>query len=417
MNNSNFGSKDLFNLKDSTFFTNHGSYGSCPKIIHDKKSKLLLELESEPDRWFRFKSKEYWNKSISSLSEYLNINSENLVICQNATESVNVALKSITFKSDHAILAHTYTYGAILNSIDYIAKYRLDKEIPVFKVACEFPIKSENDILDEFEKTCKLIVEEKGLKLRLSVIDHISSATAMVYPLKKINAIIRKWSRKTEDIDEDRSIIIVDGAHAIGQIKINLLDLDCDFYTSNLHKWFLSPKTCSFLFVRNPSNFKVQPNYISWGYSSKDIGENFFMRGTFDQTSWYVVDDCIKFYEIILGGLESITKYNTNLIERAVDFLCDKWSTKRNDIPKFLEAPFMRLIKMPKMKSYMRGINDEETTNVCVKLIRDILDKFNVVSCMVCVQGEIFCRISCFVYNKMEDYEKLGEAVQALIDV
>ena len=410
MKNSNFGLKDLFNLKDTIFFTNHGSYGSCPKIIHDKKSKLLLELESEPDRWFRFKSIEYWNKSISSLSAYLNIKSENLVICQNATESINAALKSITFKSDHAILAHSYTYGAILNSIDYIAKYRLDKEIPVFKVACEFPINSEDEILNEIEKTCKLIVEEKGLKLRLAVIDHLSSATALLYPVKKINAIIRKWSSKTKDNEEDRSIIIVDGAHAIGQIKIDILDLDCDFYTSNLHKWFLAPKSCSFLFVRNPSDLRLQPNYISWGYYSKDIGTNFFMRGTFDQTSWYVVDDCIKFYEIILGGLETITEYNSNLIEKAVEYLCKLWKTERNGVPKNLEAPFMKLIKLPKMKSYTRGDNDEETTNVCVKLIQDILDKFNVVSCMVCVQGEMFCRISCFVYNKMEDYEKLGQA-------
>ena len=417
MKNINFGSKDLFNLKETTFFTNHGSYGSSPKIIHDKKSKLQLEMESDPDRWFRFNSINYWTKSITSLSNYLNISAENLVLCQNATEAVNSALKSITFKSDHAILATDYTYGAILNSIDYIAKYRFEKEIPVFKVACEFPIVSEEALLEEFEKTCKLIVEEKGLKIRLAVIDHISSATALLYPVKKINAIIRKWSNKTKDIEEDRSVIIVDGAHALGQIKIDLIGLDCDFYTSNLHKWFLAPKSCSFLFVRNPNGFKLQPSYISWGYHSKDIATNFFMRGTFDQTSWYVVDDCIKFYEIILGGLELISEYNINLIEKAVDYLCKQWNTKRNDVPKNLEAPFMKLIKLPKMKSYTRGVNGEETTNMCVKLIRDILDKFNVVSCMVCVQEEMFCRISCFVYNKMEDYEKLGEAVLALVDV
>ena len=198
---TNFGFKELFNLNETTFFTNHGSYGACPKIIHDKKVKLMLEMESEPDKWFRFTSIDYWNKSRARLADYLRIDVANLVLCQNATESVNVALKSVTFRRDHAILATEYTYGAVLNSIDYVAKYRLDKDhqVPVFKVACRFPVLSEAALLEEFEKTCRHIVEEKRLKIRVAVIDHISSASAMLYPVEKINKIIRKWSASCQD--------------------------------------------------------------------------------------------------------------------------------------------------------------------------------------------------------------------------
>ena len=98
---------------------------------------------------------------------------------------------------------------------------------------------------------------------------------------------------------------------------------------------------------------------------------NFFMRGTFDQTSFYVIDECIKYHEMVFGGLETITKYNTSLLEKAVALLCAEWKTCSLQVPKSIEAPFMKLIKMPKMKSYVAGNSDEETTNVCVRLIKD----------------------------------------------
>jgi hypothetical protein len=55
--------KDEFNLNSSVYFTNHGSYGATPKKILDKKFQLELEMENVPDKWFRFSSLDYWNKS------------------------------------------------------------------------------------------------------------------------------------------------------------------------------------------------------------------------------------------------------------------------------------------------------------------------------------------------------------------
>ena len=168
--------------------------------------------------------------------------------------------------------------------------------------------------------------------------------------------------------------------------------------------------------MRDPCNKNLQPNYVSWGYASPDLATNFFMRGTFDQTSWYVVEDCLKFYEVILGGLANVTAYNSRLISEAADLLCKEWKTIKLEMPASLEAPFMKLIKLPMLRSYMKGDTDAETIETSVRLIRDILDKFNVVSCIVCVQSELYCRISCFVYNKMEDYVALKDAVLSLID-
>ena len=125
----NFGrhlKQELFNLDHEYVFTNHGSYGSVPKSILNKKIQLQYELEKSPDKWFRYTSFDLYNKNLTSLANYLKCDSKNMVLCDNATEAINVAMRAIEFNgAQDAILATSCTYPAILNTIDYTSKYRL----------------------------------------------------------------------------------------------------------------------------------------------------------------------------------------------------------------------------------------------------------------------------------------------------
>lgn len=218
INKLNFGSElrhGMFNLDPTKYFTNHGSYGAVSKPVLNKRFELLLEQEKSPDKWFRFTRFELYNKNVDALANYLQIKHKinNLVLCENATESINVALRSIDFNgSSDAILATTYTYKAIMNAIHFTSKYRLDEKnkIKVFVVDVKFPIKNVTELLNVFENKITEIVIEKKLRLRLAVIDSISCPTGMRYPVDDINRIIRKLSRE--------SIILVDGAHDLGLI-------------------------------------------------------------------------------------------------------------------------------------------------------------------------------------------------------
>jgi len=149
--------------------------------------------------------------------------------------------------------------------------------------------------LNQFEKICEEIVNVKKLRLRVALVDHISSASATLFPVKEIVQIVRKWSPD--------ALVMVDGAHSIGQIAIDLVDLDCDYYVSNLHKWFLAPRGCSFLYLKDVNRLaqNLQPNYISHGYD-KSVDYNFCRRGTADKSSYFCVRECVDFYENELGN-------------------------------------------------------------------------------------------------------------------
>ena len=72
------------------------------------------------------------------------------------------------------------------------------------------------------------------------VFSHITTVTGVVLPVKELCRLARERDVLTH----------VDGAHAIGQIPLDLHDLGCDFYASSRHKWLLSPKGAGTLYIR-----------------------------------------------------------------------------------------------------------------------------------------------------------------------
>lgn len=137
--------RDLYYKLDVKLaLTNHGSYGSAPKPILDKKRQLQDEMEASPDEWFRFRIVDLWKTNLTSLASYLGSGDDQILIGDNATDCINAVLKSIQFDADNteAILTTSLNYQAILNAIDYTSKYRLKDTnyIYVHQIELAFPI-------------------------------------------------------------------------------------------------------------------------------------------------------------------------------------------------------------------------------------------------------------------------------------
>lgn len=255
---------------------------------------------------------------------------------------------------------------------------------------------------------CAHIIGEKGLRLRLAVVDHIASATAIMYPVARINSLIKRRSPST--------LILTDGAHALGQVSIELTALYTDFYVSSLHKWFLAPRGCAFLWLRDAkqhAGFRLQPNYISHGYRA-DTNYNFYRRGSTDKSSWFVVNECVRTYTTRYGGLERIASYNSALLAQAVDLLVRAWHTGKMEIAAELEAPFMKMVKLPPINNYELNRDDPRGSEVCAKLMKDLLDKYQIIVLALYIKSQMYVRVTCYVYNQIEDYMALRDAVNDL---
>ena len=152
----------------------------------------------------------------------------------------------------------------------------------------------------------------KGLssKTKLIFLSHITSTTALRLPVEEICALAKQKGIMS----------FVDGAHAPGQIPVDLQALGADIYTGACHKWMMTPKGSSFLYVRKELQPWVDPLVISWGYDASFPSDSQFLdyhqtNGTRDYSAFLTIPAAIEFmkehdWEKVAAGCRKLVKEN-----------------------------------------------------------------------------------------------------------
>ena len=151
-------------------------------------------------------------------------------------------------------------------------------------------------------------------RTRLLVIDHVTSPTALVFPVERIVALAR-----TRGV-----AVLVDGAHAPGMIALNLERLGADYYVGNCHKWLFAPKGCGFLWARRDRQANLHPTTISHGFEHGFLAE-FDWTGTRDPAPALSVTAALDFIDGL--GFEALRAHNHELMWQGARLLGEAWGT------------------------------------------------------------------------------------------
>jgi isopenicillin-N epimerase len=237
--------RDLFLLDPGTVFLNHGSYGACPKPVFDQYQRWQLELERNPVAFLGRRSAALLADARQRLAQYLHADANDLVFVANATTGVNTVARSLVLQPGDEVLATDHEYGACDAAWRHVceragATYR---RVPV-------PL--------PFEPTAfaDRLLAAAGPQTKLIFASHITSTTALVFPVAQLCARAREVGIAT----------LIDGAHAPGQIGLDLEAVGADFYTGNCHKWLCAPKGSAFLHARRERQAALHATVVSWGY-------------------------------------------------------------------------------------------------------------------------------------------------------
>lgn len=164
------------------------------------------------------------------LAKAFGCDSEEIAITRNASESLQTCLFGINLKAGDEVLTTTHDYPRMLNTLK---QRELREGIVVKKVSFPTPPKHPSELYDVFAQN---ITE----KTKMILVCHITNLTGQIFPVKDICRLGRE--RNIE--------VVVDGAHAFAQFPFQHADLDCDYYSTSLHKWLSAPIGTGFLFVR-----------------------------------------------------------------------------------------------------------------------------------------------------------------------
>ncbi|MCD6068944.1 MAG: aminotransferase [Bacteroidetes bacterium] len=271
-----------FYLNPDIAFLNFGSFGACPRPIMEEYQRLQLQMERDPVQFIAVWSLENLKRSRTALGNYIGCDADDLVYVPNPSYAMNIIAKSIDLKPGDEVLSTDLEYGAM----DRTWKYYCDqKGAKYIRQAISLPVASKEKFLEEFWKG--LTPNTKAI-----FISHITSTTALKLPVKEI----------CEQAKEKGLLTIVDGAHVPGHIPFDMKSLKADIYTGACHKWMLTPKGCSFLYVKKELQDLFDPLVVSWGYGNPTILQTRFldyhqMQGTRDFTAFLTIPKAIEYLD------------------------------------------------------------------------------------------------------------------------
>lgn len=371
-------------LEPKVAFLNHGSYGAVPRCVFVEQTRWRLRIEAEPVELLGRRSAALLAEARKPIGDWLGMNADDFGFVTNATEGVNAVLQSIPLRAEDELLTTSHVYHAVRQAMKHAARragagYR-EIEIPL-------PVHSPKQIAD-------LVLSGITPSTRLLVVDHITSPTALLFPIETITA---ECARRGVEV-------LIDGAHAPGTVPLNVPATGATYYAGNLHKWACAPKGSGFLWVRRDRQSIVHPLVVSH-FLGEGFAREFGWQGTRDMSGWLSVPRAIQFMSDI--GWEKIRTHNHAMAAWVQQLLCEMWDVAPLSPPDGSMLGSMVTMALPK------PLSDLTETDAAV-IQRRLYDDYRIEAPLMRWGGRTYVRPCCQIYNTAEEYERLGNAVREL---
>lgn len=412
---------------------NHASFGSTPKALFELAHHYRLESERLPDQYLLYALPHLQDASRSAVAKLLNVPVETCVFVPNATTGVNTVLRNLEWNDDcnDEILYFSTIYGACGLTVDYIVSST--KKVEARKIDITYPI-SDADYCSALEKAIEASKAE-GKRPRIAIFDTIASMPGLLVPYHDLTQVCAKHS----------VLSLIDGAHGIGQIKLDLSATNPDFFVSNCHKWLYVPRGCAVFYVpvRNQHLMK-SPLPTSWGYAppaaaafqeadgetedpkipnipagkKSAFEQNFEFTGTMDLSANAVVGEAVRWREEVCGGEEAIYTYLRDLNRKGAKIVAETLGTKVMENPEgTLQNCAMSTVLLP-IKTVAKGgkVEIADVGSIGEWVVATIVKEYKSFPFVRFWQGQFWARLSAQIYLDESDYEWTGQMLKEVCE-
>lgn len=375
--------KQQFLIRPDITYLNFGSFGGSVRPVFQRYQQYQLELEAEAVQFITKTGPQYLAQSRAALGQYVGCAADDLVYVTNPSYAVNAVAKSFPLKPGDEVLTTDIEYGAC----DRTWQYYCDKAGATYRrQPIRFPLEDESDFVQQF-------FAGAGPRTQLIFISHITSATALRLPVEAVIA-----EAKNRGIP-----VFVDGAHAPGQLPLDLENLGAAFYTGACHKWMLTPKGASFLYARKDWQQLIDPLIISWGYNALFPSHSRFldyhqMNGTRDFSAFLTIPDAIQF--MAQNNWPEVGAFYRRMSQDWALPFCELLGAE----------PIAPVTDAFTVQMYAAKVK----TNAPEKLHDVFFEQFNIQVPVMRQNKDVYLRYSLNAFNDTKDLERLFDAVQAI---
>eukprot|EP01147_Barroeca_monosierra_P008703 gene8703-1092_t len=409
-------------------FINHGAFGATLRCVMEHTHAWRLKQEHQPLLFFDRLLFPEIIRTTHRMAAFLHALPTDMVFVPNATAALSTILHSLgkTLQPGDTILSLDVAYGSVKKMIRQVCEKTAatSVELPV-----RFPLNSKQDLTDIVR--AYLLECPRHALPSVAIFDHVTSNTALVLPVVELAELIKTHSPAT--------LVLVDGAHGPVQLPLNMNDLKeagVHFYAANFHKWMCGAKSAGLLWVAcEKEKSLLEPLIISHGYGN-GFTSDFIWDGCRDYAPILSLASALDFWEA--HGLHRVQSYSYGLLQKATAYLKDQWGTKGillSESEPTLHAS-MAIIQLPENRDYAvcmepirkirqtsenctnnlnkSEVTKQEDTVITNVHIQDWLFQQGIEVPVKSIHGKWYVRISAHIYNRMEDYEHLSEAILSL---
>lgn len=383
-----------FRFDPTVVYLNHGSFGACPTKIVEAQQRHRDRVEADAMQFYLHDMWGMVDRSRQALGPLIGASAEDIVFVNNATTAVATVLNNLTLEAGDELIVTNYEYPACLNNFEFVAN-RNGARV----VVADLPW----DGIDE-DSVVDAIVSKVTDRTKLVLISLITSATAIRIPVERIIRELKALGVET----------LLDAAHGPGCVPMSVDSWGAAYTTGNGHKWLCSPKGVAFLHVRKDLQEGFRPLVLSNHAQTLEVSSartkrsamnhEFDYMGTDDRTAVLSIADSIEFLEGLMpGGIDALMAHNRALCLEARGVLCEILGTQ------------------PVVPDSMIGalaVIDVRSGSMEPRELRERLFAEHRIETMIVpspTSGELMVRVSPQVYNSIEQYVYLGEAIKSVL--
>lgn len=365
-------------LDPAITYLNHGGYGVTPKAVLAAQEKWRAESERNPTGFMTRTLPGALREAAGVVAGALGAAADDLVFVDNATAGVNAVLRSFPLRAGDEVLILSLAYPAVMKAAQFLCA-QAGARLVVVPVT--LPLAAESAVE-------AAVASRLSARTRLAIFDHIASASALLLPVARLAQLAHQAGAR----------VLIDGAHAPGQIALDLPAIGADWYVGNLHKWYLAPRGCGFLWAPPEMQRDLHPIALSHGLGAGFSAE-FDWTGTRDFTAALSAPAGIACHAA-LGG-PALMARNAALARAAATGLAAAWRSELGGAPENFAAMAVVRLPLPGEASAMRA----------VALCRWLATAHRIEVAVNAVEGALWLRISAQAYNDLADYERLGQVL------
>ncbi|KAL4803507.1 pyridoxal phosphate-dependent transferase [Aspergillus unguis] len=429
---------------------NHGSFGTYPREVLQAQQSFQKTLESAPDIYIRYTQPPLLDASRVALAALLKVPVSETVLVKNATTGVNTVLHNLAFTKtlgpNDVIIYFDTVYGAVERALLALKE---SIGVQLRKVKYVFPLEK-GEMVRRFQSVIE-DVKRQGFVPKLAIFETVISNPGMRFPFEDVTRVCK----------EEGLLSLIDGAHGVGMIDLDLGKLGCDFLTSNCHKWLYTPRSCAVLYVPTRNQHLIRTSLpTSWGFvpaaappqptSSQgmqggDADEDelppsvlptdsdkssfvtlFEFTGTTDDSAYACVPAAMKFRREVCGDEKDIYAYLNDLAGVAGEVVADALGTDVLRAEKGQAGGLgcsMVNVRLPifisdhvpeKKEKGVIYVRSENVSSLAHWIHAQLVEKGTFVPCFQHGQW-FFTRLSAQVYLEKSDFVWLGGVLKEIL--